>query len=442
MDTIIALTTPPGRSGVAVLRVSGDQAIDFLGRLIAEKNPLLLPTRNLLLRSLYDQDGDVLDKALVSVMPGPNSFTGEDVAEIMCHGNPIIVDAVINTMILFGARPARPGEFSRRAVEHGKVSLLQAEALNGLIHAVSLPGVALAQKGLSGSVDQNEQELREELLDICAELEARMDYPQEDLSYESDADLAEKLLSLAQCAKFASSSWRGNRIQLEGAKVAIVGPVNAGKSSLFNHLVGSHRAIVSDQPGTTRDVVERRVVHQGLDICYFDTAGFREQSDDSIELEGMAMGLSLAASADLVLMVFPVWSSQKELDLLSSKISSPKLLIATQCDIGSAQFSCDLECSSTTETGIDEVKNAITTKLTDAVTQAQRWTALSQRQQELFWSVAEHLERAKSSLLGLAGPVVAAEELTQALERLSELRGDDARESVLDRLFSRFCIGK
>ena len=128
MDTIIALTTPPGRSGVAVLRVSGDRAINYLGRLIAESNPQQLLPRNLLLRSLYDEKGEVLDKTLVSVMPGPNSFTGEDVAEIMCHGNPIIIDAVINRMIFFGARPARPGEFSRRAVEHGKVSLLQAEA--------------------------------------------------------------------------------------------------------------------------------------------------------------------------------------------------------------------------------------------------------------------------------------------------------------------------
>ena len=141
-------------------------------------------------------------------------------------------------------------------------------------------------------------------------------------------------------------------------------------------------------------------------------------------------------------MVFPVWSSQQELELLSSKISSSKLVVATHCDTGSARFNCDIECSSITETGIDDLKNAIITKLSDAVTQAQRWTALSQRQQELFWSVGEHLERAKIALIGLAGPVVAAEELTQALERLSELRGDDARESVLDRLFSRFCIGK
>ena len=442
MDTIIALTTPPGRSGVAVLRISGDRAIVYLGCLIAEQDPQTLLPRNLFLRSLYDENGDVFDKAIVSVMPGPNSFTGEDVVEIMCHGNPIIIDAVINRMISFGARPARPGEFSRRAVEHGKVTLLQAEALNGLIHAVSLSGVALAQKGLSGSVDHNEQELREELLDICAELEARMDYPQEDLSYESDTELAEKLLSLGECAKSASSSWKGNRIQLEGAKVAIIGPVNAGKSSLFNHLVGSHRAIVSDQPGTTRDVVERRVVQQGVDICYFDTAGFRDRSQDNIELEGMAMGLSLASSADLVLMVFPVWSSQQELELLSSKINSSKLVVATQCDTGSAQFNCDIECSSITETGIDDLKNAIIAKLSDAVTHAQRWTALSHRQQQLFWSVGEHLERAKGALIGLAGPVVAAEELTQALERLSELRGDDARESVLDRLFSKFCIGK
>ena len=128
MDTIIALTTPPGRSGVAVLRVSGDRATDYLGRLIAEADPQMLPPRNLLLRFLYGEKGEVIDQALVSVMPGPNSFTGEDVVEIMCHGNPIIVDAVINRMIFFGARPARPGEFSRRAVEHGKVSLLQAEA--------------------------------------------------------------------------------------------------------------------------------------------------------------------------------------------------------------------------------------------------------------------------------------------------------------------------
>jgi len=425
-----------------MLRMSGHNALTIANALISKKTEWM--ERRAFLSSIFDSDGSRIDTAMILYMKGPRSFTGEDVVEISCHGNPLIVDAIIERAIQLGARVARNGEFTRRAVENNKLSLLQAEALNELIHSVSIEGNQVAQAGLAGQVDDNEQEIREKLLDICAEIEAKMDYPQEDLSDVHDQEISSELKLIAEQSTKAARAWKGNRIRLQGAKVAILGPVNAGKSSLFNHLVSSRRAIVNARPGTTRDIIERRVVLDGIEVCFFDTAGIRFETDDPIEAEGIQMGLELAQQSDLCLFVVPIDQDLGVMKKVQESVPNiPSIVIASHADKGGIpNFKADNIISNTTKEGLDELQQSIRCHLGLQASKESRWISLSQRQSELFIAIARHLEQAADSLTGILGPAVAAEEITQALERLAVLRGENAREDILDRLFSRFCIGK
>lgn len=389
-------------------------------------------------------DGTLLDQVILTSFYGPRSFTGENTVEIGCHGNPLIIDQIIDLALEYGANMAGPGEFTRQAVLNGKLSFLKAEALNELIHAGSVDGIQLAHKGLVGEVDQHEAKLRRQLFDIAAELEAKMDYPQEDLSFESDEEIVTALLSIARDVRDTANSFQQNRIRLHGAKVVILGPVNAGKSSLFNNLVGQKRAIVSNRPGTTRDIIERRVVLDGIDVCFFDTAGARFDSNDPIENEGIQMGMELAQEADICLFLTPAYEPIGVIDQLKKSLNHiPSLIIATHADIcGNPDYEYDCLVSNIENTGIIDVKLKIRTMLGFGKTNEEQHVALTYRQQSLFLSIAEHLELSAHALSGFLGPAVAVEEITQALEHLSSLRGESAREQVLDTLFAKFCIGK
>lgn len=441
MSTIIACSTPLGHSGVAMIRISGPKSWNIVEKMAPKAR---LKHSQAVVGTIRKEDQSLLDQVVLLAFKGPQSFTGLDTVEISCHGNPLIIDAILDLGISLGARPARKGEFTRQAVENGKLSLLKAEALHEVIHAGSLDGIALAQQGLAGKVDQHEEHLRQSLLEICAQLEAEMDYPQEDILVDSEEIIIEKLHQLSTQSYLAAQSYRENQIRLHGAKVALLGPVNAGKSSLFNHLVGMKRAIVSDRPGTTRDIVERRIFLDGLEVCFFDTAGARFDSDDPIENEGIQMGLELAKEADLCLFLCPSHQNLGVIEELQEALSGiPSLLIATHIDLNlNPSFAFDIAISNTTGQGILELKNSIRTLLGSSENKEQQWIALSQRQQEIFYGIAEHIDIAIEALSGFLGPVVASEELTQALEKTALLRGENAREMILDQLFSMFCIGK
>ncbi len=425
-----------------MVRLSGHNAIEIAKQMAP--NVRAWKHAKAVVGYVCQSDGQPIDQVVITTFETPRSFTGENTVEFSCHGNPLIVDAIIALAIEYGARMARAGEFTRQAVLNGKMTMLKAEALNEVIHASSLEGIQVAQQGLAGVVDQNESQLRAQLLEIAAELEAKMDYPQEDLSFESDEQIVNTLHKLAAQARASSQSYQHNRIRLHGAKVAILGPVNAGKSSLFNHLVGSKRAIVSERPGTTRDIVERRVLLDGMEVCFFDTAGARFDSDDPIENEGIQMGLEIAKEADVCLLVHPAHQELGVVLELQEQLGDmPCILVATHSDIASPENDLfDIVVSNTENTGITELISKIRTVLGLNKTQESRWVALSQRQQSLFQTIADHLEQSADALGGFLGPAVATEEITLALEELARLRGDDARESVLDTLFSKFCIGK
>lgn len=425
-----------------MLRLSGDSALEIASKMAPHVSEL--KHGRAIVAWIRMPDGTRLDQVVLTSFHAPNSFTGEHTVEIGCHGNPLIIDQIIDLALSYGAQMARPGEFTRQAVLNGKMSFLKAEALNELIHAGSLDGIHLAQQGLVGDVDAHELEFRTKLLEIAAELEAKMDYPQEDLSFDSDEEVIQVLESIALDARQTAESFQKNRIRLNGANVVILGPVNAGKSSLFNNLVGQKRAIVSDRPGTTRDIVERRILLDGLEVCFFDTAGARFDSDDPIENEGIQMGLELAHEADLCLFLCPAHCDLGVVEQLKLELSAkPSLTIATHADICSTpSFKYDCLISNIDKTGVSDLGFKIRTVLGLKESSESRRVVISQRQQSLFLSIAEHVELSATALSGFLGPAVATEEITLALELLASLRGDSAREQVLDTLFAKFCIGK
>ena len=379
----------------------------------------------------------MLDRVLCLWMPGPRSYTGEDVVELSCHGNPVVVQALLRSLVEAGARPARPGEFTRRAVEHGRLDLVQAEAVAAVIEARSEEGLVLAQAGLGGALSAELAALRERMLDAAAELEARLDHPDEDLALVEEGLLCASLEADAQEVRALAASWTGARRRLVGARVALVGPVNAGKSRLFNALVGSERALVSPEAGTTRDVVSAVVELAGLPVEFLDTAGARSEAS-GLEAAGQVLGARLTADVDLRLHVEALPSAS------AMRPAADGLWVGTHVDLwsDSSPPPTDVAVSGVTGEGLVELRARILEKLGASPGAPQQLAVLSERQHARCLDVAGHLAGAAEALGGELGPAVAAQELVLGLECLAELDGRDVHEDVLDRLFARFCIGK
>ena len=431
---------------MALLRLSGPDARRVVEGL-CPGGPAWRPRRASLRRAL-DPQGGLLDEVLVTWMPGPRSHTGEDLVELGCHGNPVLVEQLLDACVALGARPARPGEFTRRALEHGRLDLVQAEAVAALVGAPSPAGVALARRA-AALLGPALAHLSAELYTLAAEVEVRLDHPGEELGADEDGALVDRIVACGQQAGALSRTWRAGRLRLEGARIALVGPVNAGKSSLFNALLGQARALVSPTPGTTRDVVERALLVQGQELVLLDTAGERE-SDDPLEQAGVTLGREMAREVDLVVVVAPGHRPMppEEAALLHRTEGRPRLWVATHADLPvvvERSFrgrGVDHHVSALTGQGVDELRTLLWRQVTREATDGEAAPVVSQRQHELLRAVEEHLSAAAAALDGAAGPAVAAEELTRALARLGELSGRDVREEVLDHLFARFCIGK
>lgn len=437
-DTIVALATPPGHAALALLRLSGPASRELVARLCPGGPPWR--PRRASLRRARDEEA-VLDEVLVTWMPGPGTVTGEDVVELSTHGNPLLVAAVQQRLVALGARPARPGEFTRRGVEHGRLDLVQAEAVGALVSARSLTGARLALAGLEGSLGRRLAAWREAWLDLAAELEARLDHPDEELATLSEAELVARLEADVVDLRGLARTWARSRPRLQGARVALRGPVNVGKSSLFNRLLDQERALVSEEAGTTRDVVSAWLDLDGLPVELMDTAGERDEAA-GLEAAGQRLGARLAAEADLHLVLCDLRAPR----LPEAPGPVPRLVVGTHLDQlppdTPLPLGVELAVSSSTGAGLDGLRRALHDTLARAPLRAEEAVLLSARQHALSLRLARHLEEAAAALQLGAGPAVAASELTLALEALAELDGQDVREAVLDRVFARFCIGK
>ncbi len=446
-DTIVASATPWGRGAIGVVRLSGPGVAEVLGRVCPRPRGLPRARRAVLVKLRdVDASSSVFDEGLLTWMPGPGSYTGEDSAEISCHGNPLLVERLLAACVDAGCRMAGPGEFTRRAWQNGRLDLLRAEAVLQAIEARSPEGLDVATRALRGELSSWLEGQRLDLVGFAAELEALLDFPDQ-----LDPLDERRLLGALEAAETelgrVAATFRKARVQVQGAQVALVGPVNAGKSSLFNVLLGRRRALVSARPGTTRDVLEASCEIGGLPVVLMDSAG-ENRRPETLEAAGLALRDELLVHVDLLVVVLPAHLPQlaEGLDLLAATAGRPRVLVGNHADRPGAALEIGgqrlLHTCALDGTGLDALRAAIASALVGDAPGNAAVVIASQRQHDLLLRAAEHVAAARRAQLGDAGPAVAAEEVLVALEQLDELGGRGLREEVLDTLFARFCIGK
>jgi tRNA modification GTPase len=440
---IVAVATPPGRGALAVVRLTGPRVADLVARFARLRTDLPLKPNRVRRIDVFDGDG-VFDDGMLIFGEGPRTETGEDYAELGLHGNPLIVQRTLRAALDAGARLAEPGEFTRRAWENGKLDLVEAEAVLQVAEAATARGLALARDAASGRISARLSELRGALVEVAADLEARLDYPADELAFLDDGEILRRLGSVsAECRALAATESVG-RVLVHGARVALIGPVNAGKSSLFNALLGRKRALVHETPGTTRDVLEVAGNVGGAPVTLLDTAGERETADP-IEAAGLALARELVEEADLLVLVLRARSDgpdETERAILERTAGRPRVLVYNGVDRPSAPApEGAIRTVATSGEGVPELARAIATALVGEPTAGDRLLIASARQRDLLLAVADAADEAAGAL-PLAGPAVAADAVTRGLAELDSLTGADTREDVLDALFARFCIGK
>jgi tRNA modification GTPase len=444
IDTIAALATAPGRAALAIVRVSGPRTADILWSLTGTP----INARRASVRRLH-HDGVLIDEALVLWMPGPQSYSGEDMAELQLHGGPGVVGAALEAVVALGARLAEPGEFTRRAFANGRMDLAQAEAVADLVEAETASQARQALGQLDGALSRRYETWREGLVEILAFLEAAIDFPDEDLPAEVAAH-ARPLLDvlLEELDAALADAARGRRVR-DGLKVALIGAPNAGKSSLLNALVGRNAAIVTPTPGTTRDVIEQPLVLAGYQLLLADTAGMRE-SEDEIEAEGVRRARAWAEEADLRILV--VDGSRDDGDWVEARLEARPgdLCLINKADIGqgAATDAADgwaeiagldmLRVSLRENPGL--VRRWLEAKAIELLSGADFPAATRLRHQE---RLVEARDRLAAAVLALdSGAELAAEDVRLAARALERVTGRVGAEEVLGRVFSSFCIGK
>jgi tRNA modification GTPase len=446
-DTIAALATAvaPGEGSVAIVRLSGPLAEPIARRLFQAPGQQVWESHRVLYGHVVDPaSGERLDEALLLLMKAPRSFTREDVTEFHCHGGLIAVQRVLEQVLAAGARRALPGEFSQRAFLNGRLDLTRAEAVSELITARSKRAAQLAMAGLDGGLARRIGQLRGRLLDQLAELEARVDF-EEDLPPLDGEAVAAELVAVRQELRALVAQAAQGRVLREGLKVAIIGRPNVGKSSLLNALSGSERAIVTDWPGTTRDLVESELVLRGVPLTLLDTAGIRA-TEDPVERLGIERSRQALAAADVVLLLFDLGAGWGEADqVLQQLVPSevPLLLVGNKADqsAGATLEPADVAISALGRTGLEALAERLLERCGASLGSGLE-VALNRRQADLAVEAAAALDRS----LEAAGQGLPWDfwtiDLRQAARSLGAITGEEVSEAVLDRVFSRFCIGK
>lgn len=451
-DTIVALSTPPGRSGIGVIRLSGQKSLEILRTLVRENQFSPEPSRATL-KSLCDPEtSEELDQSLVTYFKAPHSFTGEDVVELSCHGSPVLLSRLLDLILQLNARAAGAGEFTLRAVRNGKINLTQAEAIRDLINAQTEAALTQAARQMRGELSFRLQPLKDALLDIIVLLESSLEFVEDDLPELAAGQLQVKIASLIDNLSQLSATFRSGRLLREGLKVTLAGRPNVGKSSLFNSLLLIDRAIVTDIPGTTRDSLSELVNIRGTPVLLTDTAGV-QPSDDKIESLGIERTRRAMGDADLVLVVLdgsqPLF--EEDFEILAEVKEQAHLIALNKKDLESFKFthkeplkgsSRVIEISAQTGIGLDALQDAILEPFASRdthdvgllITDARHFDLLQRAQQGLTSSVGL-LKQSVSEEIVLVG-------LHDALRFLDELTGETTPDDILSQVFATFCIGK
>ena len=447
LDTIAALATPVGRSALALLRVSGRDSGRIL-RAVARGLPEELEPRRAYLVALVDGDGEVLDRGLATFFAAPASATGEDVAEISIHGSPIVAGQMLAALAGAGARLARPGEFTERAFLLGKMDLVEAEAVRDLIEARTGAAARLSARRLEGRLSRRLAEAREDFLDVAAGLAATIDFS-EDVGETVSASTLSRLERVEETLASLAASFETGRLLSAGCRVAILGRPNAGKSTLFNALVGSARAIVTEVPGTTRDTLHATVDVEGIPVELVDTAGLRE-TDDMVEKIGVLRAREAGQISDLVLFVFDAalgWSGE-DAAALARFDGKRAIVVANKSDLLAGAIPADSPEGTVALSGLSPDAGSRLHELLSRALAGGISTDLASevlatlRQRDLVLRARAAAAETLTSLARGESPEYAATHLDAALDALADLAGETTAEDVLREIFSTFCIGK
>ena len=461
-DTIAAIATPPVPSAIGILRLSGPAAIACLDQVFApfQGKPMgERPDRTLVYGELRDETGAAIDHCLAMVSRAPHSYTGEDCAELQCHGSPTALALGLEALFRAGARQARAGEFTRRAFLNGKLDLTQTEAVADLIHAETPAAVRQAAEQLGGALAARVENIYSALTDLCAHFHAVLDYPDEDIEpFEAD-ELSKALNGAADQLDALAATYQRGRLLNEGVPCAIVGRPNAGKSTLFNALLGYERAIVTPIPGTTRDTVEERVQFGGVTLRLIDTAGLRE-SDDAVEQLGVERSCAALERAELILAVVDATENLTEEDknllVTVAQTGKPWVFVQSKQDLvknqraigliasgGALRNAAAVSLSAKTGQGLDELERAVT-GLFPAEPEGQQAGAMltNARQAEAANRARQAIRRGAEALGAGMPPDAVVADVEEAMSALGELTGRTVREDVTARIFERFCVGK
>lgn len=456
-DTIVAQASPSGRGGVSVIRISGKKSID-LAKNLFKKQDSFFQEKKALLVSCFSKENELIDEGLMIYFKAPKSFTGEDVVEFQCHGSPMVVDAVLEASIGFGARMALPGEFSERAFLNGKIDLLQAEAIADLIDSQSKQAAKNAAQTLKGVFSERIHQLNEQLIQIRMYLEATIDFPDEEsVDFIEEGKIKEKIEKLLALILQIKKEAEQGQILQEGIRVVLAGEPNAGKSSLLNYLVQKESAIVTEIAGTTRDILKENILINGIPINIIDTAGLRE-SEDLVEQEGIRRAWLAIEEADIILYLVDTRDMQK-LDnqkawvLLHQKINPQNLLIIenkidlVRKNVEEKEFFFSgnkyqqIALSIKDNLGLEKLKNKITHLAGISTSQEGSFSA-RRRHLAALDKTALFFISALSLLKNKTGSDLIAEDLRLAQQTLGEITGTFTADDLLGEIFSSFCIGK
>ena len=458
-DTIAAIATPMAPCAIGILRLSGPGAVaaadrvfsPFRGAPMSER-----PDRTLVYGTLHDREGAVIDNCLCAVSRAPHSYTGEDTAELQCHGSPAALALGLEALFAAGARQAGPGEFTRRAFLNGKLDLTRAEAVADLIHAESPAAARQAAGQLGGALERTADGVYDRLADLCAHFHAVLDYPDEDIAPFEAEELAGALKEAAGELDALAATYERGRLLNEGAPCAIVGRPNAGKSTLFNALLGYDRAIVTDIPGTTRDTVEERANFGGVLLRLIDTAGLREAGDEAERL-GVERSRRAVARAELILAVTDgagefTREDREALELAASS-GRPWIWIASKRDLtgptalwatgweGNAPAAA-VSLSAKTGEGLKELEQAVSALYPEPPASQAGAMLTNARQAEAAGRAREAVRRGAAALKAGLSPDAVVADVEEAMSALGELTGRTVSEDVTARIFERFCVGK
>lgn len=473
-DTICAIATPMGEGGIGIIRISGQNATAIASKLVRLRTNGSLdthPTHTLHLADIVSAPhpesagdsepstarGRIIDEGLVVYMKGPHSFTGEDVVEFHCHGSSTVLRRVCESCIAVGARLAQPGEFTKRAFLNGRLDLSQAEAVLDTIKAKSDFALTIAQRQLRGDLGRYVQELRTALLSLTARIEAGIDFSDEDISFVTRGELRTALQNIASRIQEVLKTAQTGRALREGIRVVLAGPPNVGKSSLLNSLIHDNRAIVTDVPGTTRDLIEETVMWNGLSITLVDTAGLRD-TVDVVEQEGIKRSTTAQAEADLTLYVIDAVSVQKSgvPDFPFRLVDPKQLVVLNKIDVLApfmlqplseelAHRLCQriLPISTKTGEGLDELKTTITSRFLTGSFEAYEGVVITNvRHRSALEQATTAITQAMSSITDGGPAELLAVDLHDAADALGEIIGTLTSDDVLEQIFSQFCIGK